>query len=56
MFNLVNGHINLFVLGLGEDRQGELYVLADKTGGPDQETGVVVKIVRECDGDRDCRD
>jgi glucose/arabinose dehydrogenase len=56
VFNLVNGHINLFVLGMGEDANGELYVLANKTGGPDEETGVVMRIVRECDDDADCRD
>jgi glucose/arabinose dehydrogenase len=56
VFNLVNGHINLFVLGIGEDMEGELYVLANKTGGPDEETGVVMKLVRECNGEADCRD
>jgi hypothetical protein len=29
---------------------------ADKTGGPDEETGVVMKLVRERRGDADCRD
>jgi glucose/arabinose dehydrogenase len=56
VFNLVNGHINLFVLGFGEDMNGELYVLANKSGGPGEETGVVMKLVRECTGDADCRD
>lgn len=56
VFNLVNGHLNVFVLGLGEDMNGELYVLANKTGGPAEETGLVMKIVRECRGDADCRD
>ncbi len=57
VFNLVNGHINLFVLGFGEDMNGELYVLANKSGGPDEEEGVVMKIVRECADDADdCRD
>ena len=56
VFNLVNGHINLFVLGIGEDMNGELYVLANKSGGPDEERGVVMKLVRECDDDADCRD
>lgn len=55
VFNLVNGHINLFVLGFGEDANGELYVLANKSGGPGGETGVVMKLVRECAGDADCR-
>ena len=56
VFNLVNGHINLFVLGFGEDANGELYVLANKTGGPVEETGVVMKLMRDCTGDADCRD
>lgn len=56
VFNLVNGHINLFVLGIGEDMSGELYVLANKSGGPDEERGVVMKLVRECADDADCRD
>jgi glucose/arabinose dehydrogenase len=56
VFNLVNGHINLFVLGFGEDARGEVYVLANKSGGPAEETGVVLKLVRECSGEADCRD
>ena len=32
------------VLGFGEDAAGELYVLANETGGPGGETGVVLKI------------
>ena len=56
VFNLVNGHINLFVLGFGEDEKGEVYVLANETGGPAGETGVVMKGVRDCTGDADCRD
>jgi glucose/arabinose dehydrogenase len=55
VFNLVNGHINLFVLGFGEDQRGELYVLANKTGGPDGESGVIMKLVRKCTGKADCR-
>ncbi|WP_049822113.1 PQQ-dependent sugar dehydrogenase [Arthrobacter sp. H41] len=55
VFNLVNGHINLFVLGIGEDREGELYVLANKTGGAEADGGVVMKLVRECTGNADCR-
>jgi hypothetical protein len=56
VFNLVNGHINQFVLGFGEDMNGELYVLANRSGGPGAETGVVMKLVPECTGDADCRD
>lgn len=32
------------VLGFGEDAAGELYVLANETGGPNGDTGVVLKI------------
>jgi glucose/arabinose dehydrogenase len=56
VFNLVNGHLNVFVLGFGEDANGELYVLANKTGGPAEETGLVMRVVRECADGRDCRD
>jgi len=56
VFNLVNGHINLFVLGFGEDANGEIYVLANKPGVPFEETGVVMKLVRACTGNTDCRD
>ena len=56
VFNLINGHTNLFVLGFGEDANGEIYVLANKTGVPFEETGVVMKLVRDCTGDADCRD
>lgn len=56
VFNLVNGHINLFVLGIGEDMNGELYILANKSGGPDEERGVVMKLVRECGDEAGCRD
>ena len=56
VFNLINGHLNLFVLGFGEDMNGELYVLANKTGGPGEETGVVLRLVRECTGNARCLD
>jgi glucose/arabinose dehydrogenase len=35
----------LFLLGLGQDASGELYVLGNTTGGPSGATGVVLKIV-----------
>ena len=44
------------MLGFGEDANGEIYVLANKTGVPFEETGVVMKLVRDCTGDADCRD
>jgi glucose/arabinose dehydrogenase len=53
--NLVNGTINLFVHGFGEDAAGELYVLASKRGIPFEETGAILKIVRRCAPDTDCR-
>jgi len=31
-------------------------VLANKTGVPFEETGVVMKLVRDCTGAADCRD
>jgi len=54
--NLVNGKINLFVHGFGEDAAGELYVLSSKSGIPFEETGVIMKIVPKCAKDADCRD
>ena len=33
------------VLGFGQDRRGEVYVLANGTGTPSGNTGVVIKIV-----------
>ncbi len=38
--------LELFLLGFGQDAAGELYVLANSTGVPFGETGVVLKIVR----------
>jgi glucose/arabinose dehydrogenase len=54
--NLVNGTINVFIHGFGEDAAGELYVLASKRGIPFEETGLIMRIVRRCSGDADCRD
>lgn len=56
VFNLVNGHLNVFVLGFGEDARGELYVLANPTGGPSGNEGLVMRLVRECADGTDCRD
>ena len=41
------------MLGFGEDANGEIYVLANKTGVPFEETGVVMKLVRACTGNTD---
>jgi glucose/arabinose dehydrogenase len=54
--NLVNGRINVFVHGFGEDAAGELYVLSSKTGVPFEETGLIMKIVPRCAAGADCRD
>jgi glucose/arabinose dehydrogenase len=54
--NLVNGRINVFVHGFGEDHAGELYVLGSKRGIPFEETGLIMRIVPRCSGDADCRD
>jgi hypothetical protein len=68
VFYLVNGTLpgNTFMLGFGEDAKGNLYALANETGIPFEETGLVSKIVRECadkasvngrpDRSPDCRD
>jgi len=56
VFNLIDGHTNVFVEGFGEDAKGELYVLANETGIPFEETGIVMKLVRECAEGTDCRD
>ncbi len=55
VFNLTNGTIKVFVLGFGEDAHGELYVLANPTGAPAGEDGVVMKLVRQCADGADCR-
>jgi hypothetical protein len=39
--------LGLSLLGFGEDSQGEVYVLANGTGTPFEETGVVLRISRE---------
>lgn len=56
IFNLINGHTNVFVLGIGEDIRGEIYVLANKPGIPFEEEGIVMRLVRRCADGRDCRD
>jgi hypothetical protein len=47
---LTNGPLpgNTFMLGFGEDARGELWALANETGIPFKETGLVMKLVREC--------
>jgi glucose/arabinose dehydrogenase len=55
ILNLVNGTLNVFVHGFGEDAAGELYVLASKKGIPFGETGLVMKIVQRCAPGTDCR-
>ncbi len=47
---LTNGPLNgnTFMLGLGEDAHGNIWVLANETGIPFEETGLVMKLVREC--------
>ncbi len=36
--------LGLFLLGLGQDASGELYVLGNTTGGPSGDTGLVLKV------------
>jgi glucose/arabinose dehydrogenase len=47
--------LGLSLLGLGQDANGEIYVLANSTGIPFESTGVVLKIVSvaPCEGDFD---
>jgi hypothetical protein len=40
------------MLGFGEDARGELWALANETGIPFEETGLVMKLVRECADER----
>ena len=40
----VQGGLGLFLLGLGEDANGEIYVLANGTGVPFGSTGVVQRV------------
>lgn len=45
-FRVVGSEMDdLMLLGFGEDAEGELYVLANETGSPSGETGVVLKII-----------
>ncbi len=41
--------VGLFVTGFGQDANGELYVVGNKTGSPTGETGVLQKIVAPVD-------
>jgi hypothetical protein len=67
--HLTNGPLsgNTFMLGFGEDARGNIWALANETGIPFEETGLVMKLVRRCadkdlvNGDSDrqtppCRD
>jgi hypothetical protein len=39
---------NTFMLGFGEDAEGNIWALANETGIPLEETGLVTKLVRRC--------
>jgi hypothetical protein len=41
----LRSNLNRYVLGFGQDVQGELYVLTAKKSGPSGETGEVFKLV-----------
>jgi hypothetical protein len=43
--------LGLSLLGFGQDDEGELYVLANATGTPFEETGVVLRIESACPAD-----
>jgi len=47
---LTNGPLpgNTFMLGFGEDAKGNIWALANETGIPFEETGLVMKLVRQC--------
>jgi hypothetical protein len=47
---LTNGPLsgNTFMLGFGEDARGNIWALANETGIPFEETGLVMKLVRGC--------
>jgi hypothetical protein len=47
---LTNGPLsgNTFMLGFGEDARGNIWALANQTGIPFKETGLVTKLVRRC--------
>jgi hypothetical protein len=48
--HLTNGPLsgNTFMLGFGEDAEGNIWALANETGIPFEETGLVTKLVRRC--------
>ena len=50
---LTNGPLNgnTFMLGFGEDARGNIWALANETGIPFKETGLVMKLVGRCDDD-----
>lgn len=47
---LTNGPLsgNTFMLGFGEDARGNIWALANETGIPFEETGLVMRLVRQC--------
>ena len=45
-FQLVPNDIDFFLLGLGQDSKGELYVMVNSTGVPSGTTGVILRIRR----------
>lgn len=44
----VDGPLGVAVLGMGEDAQGELYVMVNETNTPFGDTGMVLKVVARC--------
>ncbi|MDD5099053.1 MAG: cupredoxin family copper-binding protein, partial [Candidatus Colwellbacteria bacterium] len=46
----LNGRLNLFIRGIGQDEEGELYLLTSETTGPSGRTGKIFKIIKT-DGD-----
>lgn len=48
IFEALDGHLGVAVLGFGQDASGEVYVMVNETGTPFQNTGMVLKVVPEC--------
>jgi glucose/arabinose dehydrogenase len=47
--NTPNGELNSYLLGFGQDAEGEVYILTTDTGGPSGYTGKVYKLVSDGD-------
>jgi glucose/arabinose dehydrogenase len=48
IFEALSGPIDASILGLGQDAAGEVYVMVNAAGVPFENTGRVLKVVRQC--------